>query len=224
MGEAIGAMLPVAIGVAISPVPIIAIVLVLGTPRARTNGPAFALGWVAGLTIVGGVLLAVASGRSEPDGGDPATWVSAVKLAVGVLFLLLAVRTWRRRPRGGRPVETPRWLRAVDAFGSGRSFSLGALLVGLNPKNLALTVAAVVAIAEAGAAGGEEAVALAVFIAVGSLSILTPIGIYFLAEARAAAILEGLKNWLAAHNAAIVAVLLLVIGAKLAGDAIAALV
>jgi hypothetical protein len=38
MGQAIGDILPMAVGVAISPAPIIAIVLMLGTPRARSNG------------------------------------------------------------------------------------------------------------------------------------------------------------------------------------------
>jgi hypothetical protein len=47
MGEAIGQSLPLAIGVALSPVPIIAVVLMLTT--ARANGPAFVLGWLVGL-------------------------------------------------------------------------------------------------------------------------------------------------------------------------------
>jgi hypothetical protein len=53
LGEAIGDLLPAAVGVALSPVPIVAVILMLGTPRARTNGPAFAAGWVAGLVTVG---------------------------------------------------------------------------------------------------------------------------------------------------------------------------
>ncbi len=57
MGQAIGDILPMAVGVAISPVPIIAVVLMLGTPPARANGPAFAVGWLAGLTIVGSIAL-----------------------------------------------------------------------------------------------------------------------------------------------------------------------
>ncbi|MBM2823822.1 MAG: hypothetical protein HW413_2568, partial [Thermoleophilia bacterium] len=64
MGQAIGDILPLAIGVAISPVPIIAVVLMLGTPQARANGPAFAAGWVAGLTIVGAIVLLLASGNA----------------------------------------------------------------------------------------------------------------------------------------------------------------
>ena len=47
MADAIGQVLSLGVGVALSPVPIIAVVLMLGTPRARVNGPAFLLGWVA---------------------------------------------------------------------------------------------------------------------------------------------------------------------------------
>lgn len=41
VGAAIGEMLPLAIGIAISPLAIVAVILILTTPRARTNGPAF---------------------------------------------------------------------------------------------------------------------------------------------------------------------------------------
>jgi hypothetical protein len=56
MGQAIGGSLPLAIGIAISPIPIIAVVLMLTTPRAKTNGPAFLLGWLLGLgDAIGGL-------------------------------------------------------------------------------------------------------------------------------------------------------------------------
>ena len=203
--------------------PIIAIVLMLGTPRARANGLAFALGWVAGLTIVGGVLLALASGNSQEDDGSPETWVSIVKLGLGVLFLLLAARTWRGRPRAGQEAPMPKWMQAIDTFTTGKSLGLGVLLSGVNPKNLALTIAAATAIAQTSISGGEAVGALVVFIVVGSLSILAPVFIYFALGAKAAVILDELKTWMATHNAAIMAVLLLVLGMKLIGDAISGL-
>jgi Sap, sulfolipid-1-addressing protein len=55
-GWAIGQSLPLAIGVALSPISIVAVVLLLTTPRARANGPAFLLG----LGVVGAVVLALA--------------------------------------------------------------------------------------------------------------------------------------------------------------------
>jgi threonine/homoserine/homoserine lactone efflux protein len=223
MGQAIGEILPLAIGVAISPVPIIAIVLMLGTPRARSNGLAFALGWLAGLTIVGGALLTLASGNSQENDGGPETWVSIVKLVLGVLFLLLAARTWRSRPKAGQEAAMPRWMQAIDTFTTGRSLVFGVLLSGVNPKNLALTIAAATTIAQTGISGGESAGALIVFILIGSLSILTPVFIYFALGTRAAVILDELKDWMAGHNAAIMTVLLLVFGAKLIGDAVGGL-
>jgi len=220
MGEAIGNVLPMAIGVAISTIPVIAVVLMLGTPRARANGPAFAVGWLAGLTIVGTIMLLLASGNASQDSGEPATWASVLKLVFGVLFLLMAARIWRGRPAPGHEAQMPKWMQAIDTFTAGKALGAGVLLSGLNPKNLALTIAAATAIAETGISSGQEAGALAVFVVLGSVGILTPVAIYFLLGERAKGILEGLKAWMAAHNAAIMTVLLLVLGAKLIGDAI----
>jgi hypothetical protein len=50
-----------------------------------------------------------------------------------------------------------------------------------------------------------------------------PVAIYFVLGDRAAAILGNLKDWMAANNATIMTVLLLVLGAKLLGDGIAGL-
>ena len=169
------------------------------------------------------MVLALASGNSQADDGSPETWVRVVKLALGALFLLLAARTWRTRPRAGQEAAMPKWMQAVDTFTAGKSFGFGALLSGVNPKNVALTIAAATAIAQTGITGGEAAGALAVFTIVGSLSILAPVVIYFVMGAKAAVILDELKTWMAAHNAAIMSVLLLVLGAKLIGDAIAGL-
>ena len=210
-----------AIGVAVSPIPIIAIVLMLGTPRARLNGPAFAIGWLAGLAIVGTIVLLAASGNATSSSGEPATWVNVLKLVFGILFLLLAARQWHGRPRPGERAAMPTWMQAIDGFGVLKSFGLGALLSGANPKNLALTAAAAAVIAQAQISGNQEAVALAVFVLLGSLTILVPVGICFLLGAKAREILDGLKTFLGIHNAAIMTVLFLVLGAKLIGDAIA---
>jgi hypothetical protein len=223
MGNAIGNTLPLAIGVAISPVPIIAVVLMLGTPRARTNGPSFAGGWLAGLTVVGGAVLAAANGSATSSSGGPATWVSVLKLVFGILFLFLAFHSWQGRPKPGEEAEMPKWMQAIDSFGPGKSVGAGVLLSGLNPKNLALTAAAAAAIAQTDISGGQQAGALAVFILIGSLTILAPVVIYFAMGDKAKAILDELKGFTAAHNAAIMTVLLLVLGAKMIGDALAGL-
>jgi threonine/homoserine/homoserine lactone efflux protein len=223
VADAIGQLLSLGVGVSLSPVPIIAVVLMLGTPRARVNGPAFVLGWIVGLTIVGVIVLVIAGGAGANDAGEPATWVDWVKLVLGVLLLLVAVRQWRRRPHAGEDVALPKWMQAIDQFTPGRSFAIAAALSGINPKNLLLTTAAAAAIAQAGLDTGEEAVSLAVFILVGTLGPAAPVVIYFALGARATKLLDGLKAWMGANNTAIMAVLCLVIGAKLIGDGISGL-
>ena len=66
MGEVFGQLLPIAVGIAISPLPIVAVVLMLATPRGRVNGPAFVLAWIVGLAVVGTIVIA-GRGRQRPE-------------------------------------------------------------------------------------------------------------------------------------------------------------
>ena len=223
MGQAIGQVLSFGVGVALSPIPIIAVVLMLATPRGRTNGPAFLAGWVVGLAVVGTIVLLVAGGASASKNGSPATWVSIVKLVLGLLLLQLAVKQWRNRPRPGTQPELPKWLKGVDKFTPTRSAAMGVALSAVNPKNLLLTVGAAAAISQTGAGAGSQAVALIVFILIATLGVGAPVAIYYLMADRAGKILSELHNRMARDNAVIMAVICVIIGAKLIGDAITAL-
>ena len=223
MGEAIGQVLSFGVGVALSPVPIIAVVLMLATPKGRVNGPAFIGGWVTGLAGLGAVLLVAASGAEASSSGAPQEWVSIVKIVLGVLLLLVAARQWRGRPQGDAQPELPAWMKTIDTFTPPKAFGMGILLSAANPKNLILVVGAAAAIAQTGVDTADQAVALAVFVMLGTLGPGIPVGIYFLMRDRAAAILENQRGWMARENTTIMAVLCLIIGAKLIGDAISAL-
>ena len=220
--QAIGAVLPFAVGVALSPIPIIAIILMLDTPRAPTNGPAFALGWIAGLVGVSVIVLVVAGGADDPD-SSTATGVNWVLVAIGVLFLWMALKQWRKRPKKGEAPELPAWMAKVDEVAPGRALVLGVLLSGVNPKNLALTAAADAAIAQAGMSAGEELVAVGVFVVLASVTVVGPVLFYLVARDRAEAPLASVKDFMAAHNAVIMMVILLVIGAKVLGDGLGGL-
>lgn len=220
MGEAIGQVLPLGVGVALSPIPIVGVVLMLGTPRARANGLAFLAGWIVGLALVGTVVLLVSSGAEASEEGQPADWVNTLKLVLGVVLLGLAARRWRGRPRAGEEPPMPPWMRTIDRFTSARAAALAFALAAVNPKNLILTVAAAAAIAQTGVGAGRQAVALAVFVLIGTLGTGAPVVIYLTAGERAQPRLAALKDWMAANNSTIMAVLLLVIGAKLIGDGV----
>ena len=70
MGQVIGDILPLAIGVAISPIPIIAAILMLLSPKAKGTSVGFLLGWVVGIvvavTLFTAALLGAARRRSTP--------------------------------------------------------------------------------------------------------------------------------------------------------------
>lgn len=223
LGHAIGDVLPLAVGVALSPVPIIAVVLMLGTPRARANGLAFVLGWVVGLAVAGTVVLLVSSGAGASKSGQPRDWVSILKIALGVLLVGVAVRQWRQRPKGEEEPELPKWMQGVDAFKPPRAAGLAALLSGVNPKNLVLTIAAGAAITGTGISTGDQAIALGIYIVIATLGPAIPVGIYFAMGMRSQRILDSLRARMTRNNHAIMAAICLVIAAKLIGDAIGGL-
>ena len=217
--DVIGNVLPAAAAVALSPIPIVAIVLVLGNPRARTAGPAFAIGWVIGLGAVSVAVTLLASGASEQDSAaaDGVRWGLA---AIGVLFLLMAFRQWRKRPQPGEQAEMPRWMASVSSVTWPRALGLGLLLSAANPKNLALTVAASASIAQAGLETGETLLADAVFVAIGSITVVGAVLFALVAPRRSVGPLERVRGFMAEHNTAIMIVLLLVLGVKFLGDAL----
>jgi threonine/homoserine/homoserine lactone efflux protein len=219
LSDAIGAVLPAAVGVALSPIPIVAVILMLGTPRARTNGPAFALGWIAGLTVVS-VIVLVLFGGADDSGSTTSDTVEWGKVALGVLFLGMAWRQWKKRPHAGETAPMPKWMAAVDHFTPIRALVLGVGLSAVNPKNLALTLAASASIAQAGLSAGDDAIAIAIFVVLGSVTVAGSVLFYLVARDRAEEPLASIKVFMIQHNAVIMLVILLVLGAKLIGDGI----
>ncbi|WP_426310350.1 GAP family protein [Cellulosimicrobium sp. E-16] len=223
MGAAIGQSLPVAVGVLISPLPIVAVVLMLVSGRAKANAFSFLVAW---FVAVGAVTLLVATlaGAATPDDEGPPLWAAILKIVLGVLLLLLAVKQWRGRPRAGVEPSAPRWMAAIDAFTPVKAAGLAVLLGAVNPKNLLLVVSGGAAIASAAPDDtNAQVVASVVFALVASLGVATPVFIYLFMGSRAATMLDELKAWMIHNNAVIMAVLLLVLGAKMLGDGVASL-
>lgn len=217
MGQAIANVLGEAVGVAISPVPIIAVVLLLATPKGRGNSVSFLIGWLVGLAVVGTIVLLLADPAGASTDEGPAAWVGWLTLVLGLFAVIAGIMQYRNRPRGDEEPPMPKWMSAVDKFTVGRSLAIGFVLAAINPKNLTLTLAASAAIAGAGLASAESFVVLGVFVLIGTIGIAIPIGIYFLGGDKAATTLDELHHWLAVHNAAIMSVLFVVIGMKLVG-------
>jgi threonine/homoserine/homoserine lactone efflux protein len=215
MGQGISEVLPFAIGIAISPVPIIAIILILFSERARANGPAFLLGWVIGLAAVSTVVYLVSDAANASSDTTTSDSISWGKVVLGVVLIGLARRNYAKRPRPGEPATLPKWMATVESITPVRAFGLAVLLSVVNPKNLALAVGAAAGLGQRGLDTADAVVALVVFVAVASLSILFAVVYEFAGGERAKKTLDDMKSWLTEHNAAVMAVLFLVFGVVL---------
>lgn len=219
MGTAIGEVLPLAVGIAISPIPIIAAILMLLSPRARSTSLGFLTGWVSGIVVAVVLFTLLSSVLPDSDTG-PAPVAGVIKLILGVLLVLLAVRQWRGRPKPGQTAELPKWMSAIDSMTFGKALGLGFLLAAVNPKNLLLAASAGVFVGGAALAPGQIAVVLIIFTLIAACTVLVPVVAYLVATDRMAAPLRSLRGWLGDHNAAIMAVLLLVIGVSMIGKGV----
>ncbi len=112
----------------------------------------------------------------------------------------------------------PKWIAGIDAMTPPKALGLGALLGGVNPKNLMLAAAAGAGLAELGLSASDATVSLIVFVLIASSTIAAPVIYYLLGGDSAKRRLDEMKQWLMLHNDAVMAVLFLVFGAKLIAD------
>lgn len=189
-----GTLLPLAVVVGLSPVPIMPAVLLLMTSRPVANGLAYLAAFVLALGVV--VTAAVGlGGLVEPEQPTDQT-VGWVRVVTGVLFLVLALVTWVRRPRDGEGKPPARWMAALHGYSPWESARVGALLATTNPKNVAMALAAGAEIAVFVDDGGRTAVGVLVFVLVGSVGVATPIVVRTLVGERADPALRRSRAWL----------------------------
>jgi hypothetical protein len=223
MGAGISEVLPYAVAVAISLLSMIAVILMLFSSQARVNGPVFVAGWMVTLGVLSGVVYLLADQGDASTSTTASDTISWGQVVFGVLLLLLALRTWRSRAAPGAKPEMPKWMAGVDTLSSRRALGLAVLMAGVNPKNLMLTIAAGVGLAQLGLPTNEAVVSLIVFVVVGSLTIAGPVVYYFVGGDRARAELDALKGWLGVHNNAVTCVLFVIFGVDLIAKGIPSL-
>jgi hypothetical protein len=144
-------------------------------------------------------------------------------VVLGVLLLVEAVRHLRGRARGGEEAPLPAWLAAIDRLKPAVVLGGGVVLGGVRPKSLLLVVGGAAAIAQSGIAGGQQAIAYAVFAVIATIGVGAPVVIYFAMGTRSVELLGRLRGWMRRNNAVILAVVLLVVGVTLIGDGVGGL-
>ena len=215
--QAIGAGLPAALAIALSPFPVIGVVLLLAGAHGRVNGPVFAAGWIVGLSVVTALVVVVFGAADDPDSTSSAI-ADWGRIIAGVALMVMGVRTWLGRPRPGEVSVTPPWMASLDSATAVRALVLGVLLSGANPKNFVLTAAGAASIVEAGVHGTDLVVAVVVFVFVGSCTVVGAVALRLVGGQRGESLLEAVREFMVANSAVITAVVLLILGAKVVGD------
>jgi threonine/homoserine/homoserine lactone efflux protein len=219
MNVVIGEILPLALGIAISPIPVIAAILMLLSPKAKGTSIGFLLGWVVGIVVAVTVFTLLASVLPENDADASNPTAGWIKIGLGVLLLLMATKQWRSRPTGDVEPALPTWMKAIDTMTTAKGAGLGFLLSAVNPKNLIMAAGAGVIIGgtEASLETGAEVLSIAVFTVIAAASVAVPVIAYLVTSDKMAGPLESMHGWLVNENAAVMAVLLLVIGVAMIG-------
>ncbi len=223
MGQVLGDLLPLAVGVAISPIPIISVVLMLLAPKAGGTSVGFLVGWLVGIAGATTAFLLLAGALDLGGGGSPSAAASWVQLGLGALLLGLAARQWGGRPKAGEHGSMPSWMAAIDSFTAAKAAGLGLLLSAVNPKNLLMCIAAGSTISVGALSAGQDVWAVVLFTVIAASTIAVPVVAYAVGRKRMAGPLESLRGWLTEHNVAVMATLLLVIGVVLIGKGLGGL-
>lgn len=220
LSQAIGETLPLAMAVALSPFPVIAIVLILSGRNGRRNGPLFALGWVAGLAVVATLVVVVFGGADDPDSTSSA-FADGLRVLAGAGMIAIGARKWWTRPRADEESKTPAWAASLEDASAGRALTLGLLLSGANPKNFVLTGSAAASIVEAGAHGADLLIAVVAFVLLCSGAVFAAVLLHLLGGPRGASLLGAVQRFMVANSVVISVLVLLILGATVLGDGLA---
>jgi threonine/homoserine/homoserine lactone efflux protein len=202
--------------IALEPFPLTAFILILSAEQGTRKGLAFVLGWLACLIAVIAAVVATTGGNPPKPQTAPSTATLAIKLALGVVLILLAAR---QRRGMGHPRKTPGWMAGVDRISL---WGAAGLAVFLQPWALVGAGAATVVSAKLSTTADYVTLMLFCLLATSSFLYLELYATF--APAQAGARLERLRTWLESHQDQVIIVVSLLLGLWLVSKSIYLLV
>lgn len=217
MLPAIGQLLPIALAVAISSVPLMATIIILLSPRRGQSAVPFLLGWVLGIVVVVSLCTLFAQAVPSPRSSRrPETTIGIIEIVIGAALVVIAIIAWRRARRN--PTDAmPKWLSAVGTFGAWPAFGV-AFVLNLRPKGLLLAIAAGLALRAEGLTLGQSAVAILVYTAIACSTVAVPIIVTLADPERMQPRLISAKDWIGRNSGAVTALILVLIGVVIIGS------
>jgi len=219
MLQAVAHLLPIALAVAISSVPIMATILLLLSPGRTRSALPFLIGWVLGIAVV--VWLCAIGAQAVPSprsSRQPETAVGIGEILVGAAIVVVAIVAWYRA-RKNPSTAMPKWLDSVGSLGPWAAFGV-AFALNLRPKGLLLAIAAGLAIRGDNLTLVEAAVAIVLYTVVGASTVAVPIIMTLASPKRMEPRLVAAEDWIARNQGVVTALILLLIGIVIIGTGI----
>ena len=208
--EALGISLPLALGIAAAPWAIIALMILLLTPRAVSNAYAFLVAWYSGLMLVG-IAVLISPGLIN-DAGEPSRLMGWIRLGMGAVFLIFSLFLFRKIPKGKEQQTIPKWIERVDAFGFFQASMIGLFMSTLNLKNSSMAVVGAASIGRQGLSSSQEIVTLLLFCLIASIGVLIPHTIFLLFRKNAELIFGKIKVWILKNRVLVLLLILIIFG------------
>lgn len=217
--KAIGTVIGPAMGAAITPVPIMVVVVFLLMKGGRPKAWAYGVGAIVGLSIAS-IAIFLGANNATDTTSSASTMSRVFSGVVTALFFFFAYRMFTTRPRKGEVPPEPGWMTKVGSMNVAMAFVMGAAMLTINAKNLPIMASLGPSIAAAGGTTTEGIVACVVFAVIASLGVLAPsIAVLFMGD-HADATLAEWKTWLLFNNKLIMAILFVLLGANSLGSAL----
>ena len=201
----------IALGIALQPFRLSAFILILSTEAGTKKGLGFILGWLTSLVLVIAVVVLITGGRPVRLRTVPSTVGLIIKLALGIVLIVLAAVEWRRRNRARHP---PAWMSRLDTMSPWAAAVIAAIM---QPRTL--VAAAAVTAAQARLSTVGDYLTLAAFCLLATSSFIG-LELYAAFAPAASTQLVALRNWLDVHGNEVIIIVCLVLGAWLTGQSI----
>jgi hypothetical protein len=211
MFQAILESLPIAFGIILATLPLMAVPLTLASRGAIRVLGWFLAGSAGGFVILAGAVILAADLFAVAAGGALRSRVW-LRLLLGIVLLGLAWIKWQGRPKQGEEPAPPGWVKVLDTLASPGAAGLGFVLVVLNPKNALLVASGGLAIAAAAPAPVAQALALIVFTIVSGLGIAAPFVLWLVLGDGVKPPLNRMRALLVRYDAQILTVVLAGLG------------
>ena len=206
-------VVPMAVGVALSPIPAIVMVLVLLAPVGVAGGAGLLVGRLFGLVLMVSVFVLLAEGLDGAFGSTAAA--AALRVVLGLALVWFGISKWRARPGSDQEPELPSWMTAIDRFSVPGAVRTGFLMTVANPKEIAFCAGAGLVVGGSTLALGPALAVAGVFSVVACTTLIVPLVAIAVAGSRLDNALGSTRDWLVRNNSAGLAAVLLVIGVLL---------